>query len=144
MLNLSPAKTGLCRLSVTGNSSGLAHLQDGARVWCVLWKPLRLWCSWKSPGCMWILQPGPKRDGMWPVPHGVRPSHDAGCNATAGARGPALLALHTYLHIPPGNHLTDRYQPEQKGSVIMQLLCWFVFQILSFNSFWFIFSLCQM
>lgn len=100
----------------TGNSSGLAHLQDGARVWRILWEPLRLWRSWKSPGRLWVLQPRSKRSGLWPIPHGVWPPHDASCNAAAGARGPTFLALHTYLHIAPGNHLTDRYQLEKKVS----------------------------
>lgn len=120
-----------CSLSHSDYPARPAHLQVGARVWCLFWQPVRLWCSWKPSGGLWVLQPRSKWPVVWSFPYGVWPSDDASCNAASGSRGPALLTFHSYLHVTAGDHLTDGYQLGERGLTCS--LCLMVSSILSFK-----------
>lgn len=72
---------------------------------------------------MWVLQPRSKWPVVRPFPDGVRPSHDASCDAASGSRGPALLTFHSYLHVTAGDHLTDGYRSGERGLVFVLFDC---------------------
>lgn len=58
---------------------------------------------------MWFLEPWPEWTVMWPVPHGVWPTHDEGHQPTAGPCGPRFSPLYPHIHLPSGYHFTNRY-----------------------------------